>query len=145
MSGTPQGIDPPGSNISGTPSLVLSNWIHSIVQNNPSGPNHIDGMFSQGGEYLTVQGNYIDAPSRADVTACLFFQDRTATGTRSSSATTCRAAATPSTTRPAAAIVVTGNTFAGNGFYADALNVSPGSIGTWTGNMHPNGSVVPSP
>ena len=145
ISGTPQGLDPPGSNISGTPSLVLNNWIHGLVQNNPSGPNHMDGIFSQGGEYLLIQGNYVDAPSRADVTACLFFQDSvTDTGIQVINNYLAGGGNT-FYNETAAGIVVTGNTFAGNGFYADALNKSPGTIGQWSNNVHPDGSTVPSP
>jgi len=145
-SGTPQGIDPPGSNMPGTPSLVLHNWIHGMVQNNTVTPNHMDGIFSQGGSDLLIQGNYVDAPVAGAVTAAIFFQDRTTTDSDvsvignylSGGAFTFR-------NETVTGIVVTGNTFSGQSQFGDAANIAPGTIGTWSGNVHPDGSAVLSP
>jgi len=152
ISGTPQGLDPPGSNIPGTPSLVLRNWIHALVQNNPAGPNHMDGIFSQGGSYLLIRGNYVDAPAETspgagDVTAAVFFQD---TGTDTGVTVDGNYLSGGSYTlrnESIAGLVATGNTFSGIFKFGDAFNQtsSGGSIGTWAGNRHPDGSAVPSP
>jgi hypothetical protein len=64
--GLPQGLDP------GAGSVVKDNEIYTPESICNHGTYHCDGLFSQGGNNITYQGNYIDvAPSS---TAAIFYQ-----------------------------------------------------------------------
>ena len=147
LSGAPQGLDPPGSGIPGTPSLVLNNWIHGLVQNNPGNPNHMDGIFSQGGSYLTIQGNYIDAPNSGQVTAAVFFQDAATDSNIIVTQNYLSGGAFTFRNETGAGMVVTNNTFSGLNQFGDAFNLgaSGATIAQWTGNLRANGVTVPNP
>src|SRR6185437_12150679 len=74
LSGMPQGIDPTAN------SIIQDNWIHGLVQTGTStAPTHLDGIFSQGGGNIKIDGNYVDVPVRSDTTAAIFIQDRGST------------------------------------------------------------------
>lgn len=153
FSGGPQGLDPPGSGNAAQPSLVLNNWVHGLIQNKPSGPNHMDGIFSEGGSYLLIQGNYVDAPREStpgasDVTASIFFHDTTQSDPNVTVDSNYLSGGSYTFhNETAAGIVVTNNTFAGVYLFGDATNnaAGGGSIGVWSNNRHLDGSLVPSP
>jgi len=144
ISGLPQGIDPPGN------SVIKDNWIHGLVQNSTSAssPTHLDGIFSQGGNNLTITGNYVDAPMRnpSDITAAVFFQDIPNTPMTGLVVQSNYLHGGSYTLRNESAVglVVKNNVF-GGGTYGAAVNLAPATIGGWSGNTHSDGSPVPSP
>ncbi len=142
ISGMPQGLDP------GADSIIEDNWIHDLFQNNPaSNPAHLDGVFSQGGGNIVIQRNYIDVPARSDTTAAVFIQNRGGTdgGIKiygnylSGGAYTLR-------NQTGVAVDVVNNTF-GSSLYGDVgdLDGYPGTYGTWSGNIHADGTAVNRP
>jgi hypothetical protein len=141
ISGTPQGIDP------GEGSLIEDNWIHDLFQNNPaSNPTHLDGVFSQGGGNITIQRNYIDVPTVA-TTAALFIQDSGGTDVGIKIyANYLNGGAYILRNQTGIAVDVVNNTF-GTGVYGDVGDITgyPGTYGTWSGNAHVDGTVVPVP
>lgn len=154
LSGTPQGLDPSGSDLGATnPSLVLDNWIHNLIQNNPGGPNHLDGLFSQGGSNLIVTGNYINifaesTPGASDVTAAIFFHDATQTDTDVTvQGNFLNGGGNTFYNETVVGIVVTDNVFGGLCLFGDALNQAGpgGTIGKWARNRHLDGTTVASP
>jgi hypothetical protein len=139
ISGMPQGDDPSGG------SEIRNNWIHDLVQNNPgSSPTHLDGIFSQGGSNGLIQGNYVDAPVRTDVTAGVFFQDRTQTDTgwKVWGNYIVGGAYYNLRNETSIGLDVQNNSFGNNNL---SWNQAPGTIGVWAGNVRPDGSPAPSP
>jgi len=144
-SGLPQGLAWPGG------SVIDSCWVHDLMQPRPGNPLHMDGIFSQGGNNCILRNSYIDAPTRvgtSDVTAAVFIQVIPAgsgdTGHQilnnylSGGSYTVR-------NETGVGLVCTGNTF-GTATFGDAFNQAPGTIGTWTGNVHASdGSPVLAP
>lgn len=142
ISGMPQGLDP------GANSVIKNNWIHDLNQNTPgSNPSHIDGIFSQGGSNILIEGNYIDVPVRGDTTAAMFIQNRgdTDTGIRiwgnymNGGAYTLR-------NQTGIGVDVQNNTF-GTGLYGliGDLTGYPGTYGTWNGNVDATGKAIVKP
>ena len=141
ISGMPQGIDP------GEGSLIEDNWIHDLFQNSPgSDPSHIDGIFSQGGGNMVIQRNYVDVPTVA-TTAALFIQDRGGSDAGIKVyANYLNGGSYVLRNQTGIAVDVVNNTF-GAGVYGDVGDTSgnPGTYGTWTGNVHADGTPVPAP
>lgn len=142
LSGLPQGLDPGGN------SVVRNNWIHDLVQNStdPNNPTHLDGVFSQGGNNITITGNYIDIPRTGAVNAAVFLQQipsKPMTGIVISG-NFLRGGAYTFRNESGQGVVVTNNVF-GGAIYGDAINTDIGTIATWSGNVRADGSTVPKP
>lgn len=142
VSGMPQGLGATSG------SVIRNNYIHGLVQNStdPAKPTHLDGIFSQGGSNILIQGNYVDTPKRnpSDVTAAMFFQN--VDGTNSQiviDSNFLRGGSFSIVNETVIGIVVTNNTF-GGAVFGDISVKPPGSIGKWEANTRPDGSVVPS-
>jgi hypothetical protein len=142
LSGTPQGLNP------GVGSQIINCYIHGLFENDPGAdPTHLDGIFNQGAENVLIQGCYIDAgpiTNPSVVTACLFFQGSPNFSGCVVTGNYLLGGSYTFYNENALGVVVTGNTFAGATF-GDTNLVAPGTVGTWTGNVHPDGSVVPAP
>lgn len=139
ISGMPQGLNPTSN------SKIIGNYIHDLFQNGcGSGPCHIDGIFSQGGDNILIQNNYVSAPVRTDVTAGVFFQNlgATNTGVKVYANYILGGAYYNLRNETSVGLDVRNNTF---GNSSPNWNQSPGTIGTWTGNIRTDGSSVSSP
>ncbi len=120
LDGMPQGIDPPGN------SLIDSNVIYAVDAPCATGPSHVDGVFSHGGDNITISHNYISVPVASTVTASVFWQNLSGTDTGGDvhdnylhgGAYTLR-------NETMIGLSVQGNTFAG-GLYGDATTGRPG-------------------
>jgi hypothetical protein len=132
LSGMPQGIDPTDG------SVIRDNWIHDLVQTgSASDPEHLDGIFSQGGDNITIEGNYVDVPVRSDATAAIYIQHRGATDTGISIVGNyLNGGAYNLRNQTGIAVDVRNNTFAGSvwGTVGD-LTGYPGTYGNWSGNI----------
>ena len=154
ISGTPQGIKPAAN------SIEDSNFIHNLLQDyatagctaqsssvNPC-DTHMDGVFSEGGNNLIVQRNYIDAPLRFDTTAALFFQSSTPMTNVSVYANFLNGGSFTFANQDGVGVNVQNNTF-GSGVYGDAYGPNPNypgtSYSTWLGNVFTDGSAVANP
>lgn len=144
LSGLPQGLPCPGG------SVIDSCWIHDLVQPNPgSSPLHMDGIFSQGGDNWIIKNCYVDTPIRnpSDVTAAVFVQViPSGSGNVGGQiiGNFLRGGSYTLRNETMVGLVVQNNVFGGFTF-GDAWNQAPGTIGTWTGNVHTDNSAVPSP
>jgi len=142
LSGMSQGIDPTAN------SVIQDNWIHGLVQNGTaSSPTHLDGIFSQGGGNIKIEGNYVDVPVRSDTTAAIFIQDRGSTDTGISIiGNYLNGGAFNLRNQTGINVAVENNTFANSvwGAVGD-LSGYPGTYGTWTGNVTLNQAAVVKP
>lgn len=142
ISGMSQGLDP------GANSVVKDNWIHDLYQNGTaSSPTHLDGIYSQGGGNILIQGNYVDVPVRGDTTAAIFIQDRGSTDTGISIQNNyLNGGAYVLRNQTGLNVDVENNTF-GTGVYGLIGDLSgyPGTYGIWTGNVDLNGNTVSKP
>lgn len=142
LSGMPQGIDPTAN------SIIQDNWIHGLVQTGTaSAPTHLDGIFTQGGGNIKIDGNYVDAPVRSDTTAAIFIQDRGSTDTGISITNNyLNGGAFTLRNQTGINVDVENNTFAGSvwGSVGD-LSGYPGTYGTWTGNVDLNHAAIAKP
>lgn len=142
LSGMSQGLDP------GANSIVKDNWIHNLFQNGTSSsPTHLDGVYSQGGGNILIQGNYIDVPVRSDTTAAIFIQDRGSTDTGISILNNyLNGGAYNLRNQTGINVDVENNTFGNSvwGFVGD-LSGYPGTYGTWAGNVDSNGNAINKP
>jgi hypothetical protein len=139
IQGFPQGLDPTQQ------SVIKDNEIY--VQNASCGgsPCHLDGLFSQGGNGITYEGNYIVAPSSA--TSAIFFQSSPGSSGNSVIGNFIKGGSYTFFNESSSGIQVENNTF-GGGTFGDATDCgggSCGSISVWKGNIHINGSPVRSP
>jgi hypothetical protein len=132
LSGMAQGIDPTDG------SVIRDNWIHDLVQTGPaSDPVHLDGIFSQGGGDITIEGNYVDVPVRSDATAAIYIQHRGGTDTGISIVGNyLNGGAYNLRNQTGIGVDVRNNTFAGSvwGTVGD-LTGYPGTYGNWSGNI----------
>lgn len=142
LSGMPQGIDPTAN------SIIQDNWIHGLVQTGTaSAPTHLDGIFSQGGGNIKIDGNYVDVPVRSDTTAAIFIQDRGSTDTGISITDNyLNGGAFTLRNQTGINVDVENNTFANSvwGAVGD-LSGYPGTYGTWTGNVDLNRVAIAKP
>lgn len=142
LSGMPQGIDPTAG------SIVRDNWIHDLSQTGTaSNPAHLDGIFSQGGSNITIEGNYVDVPVRSDATAAIYIQDRGSTDTGISIiGNYLNGGAYILRNQTGIDVDVENNTFAHSvwGTVGD-LTGYPGTYGTWTGNITLDGRTLTAP
>jgi hypothetical protein len=139
IQGLPQGLDPTQN------SVIKDNEIY--VQNASCGgsPCHLDGLFSQGGNGITYEGNYIVAPPSA--TSAIFFQSSPGSSGNSVIGNFIKGGSYTFFNESSVGIQVENNTF-GGGTFGDATDCggdSCGSVGVWRGNIHVNGSPVRSP
>jgi len=138
IQGFPQGLDPTQQ------SVIKDNEIY--VQNASCGgsPCHLDGLFSQGGNGITYEGNYIVVPSGA--TSAIFFQSDPSSG-NTVIGNFLKGGSYTFFNESSLGVQVENNTF-GGGTFGDATDCggdSCGSVGVWKGNIHVNGSPVRSP
>ena len=142
LSGMPQGIDPTAG------SVIRDNWIHDLVQTGTeSSPTHLDGIFTQGGGDITIEGNYVDVPVRSDTTAAIYIQNRAATDAGISIVGNyLSGGAYNLRNQTGIGVEVRNNTFAGSvwGPVGD-LTGHPGTYGTWTGNVRLSGAALTAP
>jgi hypothetical protein len=142
LSGMPQGIDPTAN------SIIQDNWIHGLVQTgSSSSPTHLDGIFSQGGGNIKIDGNYVDVPVRSDTTAAIFIQDQGATDTGISITNNyLNGGAFTLRNQTGINVDVENNTFANSvwGPVGD-LNGYQGTYGTWAGNVALDGTKLTTP
>jgi len=142
LSGMPQGIDPTAN------SIIQDNWIHDLNQTGTSSnPTHLDGIFSQGGGNIKIDGNYVDAPVRSDTTAAIFIQDRGETDTGISITNNyLNGGAFNLRNQTGIKVDVENNTFA-NSVWGPVGDLSgyDGTYGTWTGNVQLNGAALTTP
>jgi hypothetical protein len=142
LSGMPQGIDPTAN------SIIQDNWIHGLVQTGTaSAPTHLDGIFSQGGGNIKIDGNYVDVPVRSDTTAAIFIQDRGSTDTGISITNNyLNGGAFTLRNQTGINVDVENNTFA-NSVWGSVGDLSgyPGTYGTWVGNVELNGAALAKP
>lgn len=142
LSGFPQGL--PG----GVGSSAINNWIHGLFQARPgSNPVHLDGAFNQAGNGWLVQGNYIDAPVRTDVTAALFDQDSPMDTGVVVKNNYLNGGAYNLVNDSASGMDVENNTFGSNvyGFAAAPGGTVQGTYSVWSGNVDTSGHTVPEP
>jgi Domain of unknown function (DUF4082) len=132
LSGMPQGIDPTAG------SVIQDNWIHGLVQSGTAdAPVHLDGIFSQGGSDITIEGNYVDAPVRSDTTAAIYIQHRGGTDAGISIVGNyLNGGAYNLRNQTGIDVDVRNNTF-GNSVWGAVGDLTgyPGTYGTWTGNI----------
>ena len=142
LSGMPQGIDPTAN------SIIQDNWIHGLVQTGTaSAPTHLDGIFSQGGGNIKIDGNYVDVPVRSDTTAAIFIQDRGSTDTGISITNNyLNGGAFTLRNQTGVNVDVENNTFANSvwGSVGDLTGYT-GTYGTWVGNVLLGGAALPKP
>lgn len=141
LSGFPQGL--PG----GVGSSAIDNYIHGLVQNDPSSPRHIDGVYNQSGSGWLVEGNYIDAPVRTDVTAALFDQDSPMDTGVVVKDNYLAGGAYNLVNDSASGMDVEDNTFGPSvyGHVAPPGGTVQGTYSVWSGNVDTSGNVVPKP
>lgn len=142
ISGMPQGVDPTGG------SLIEDNYIHGLVQNGTaSTPTHLDGIYSQGGSNILIQGNYVDVPVRSDTTAALFIQDRGSTDTGISIKNNyLNGGAYVLRNQTGVSVTVENNVFGQSLYgYVGDLTGYPGTYGLWSGNLNISSTPVPKP
>lgn len=141
LSGAPQGAGP----VAGANSQIIGCYIHDLVQNTPPLGSHIDGIFNEGAANTLVQACFIDATADGvSATAALFFQSSGGFGGCNVLGNYLCGGSFTFYNQDATGINVINNTF-GGGVFGDTSNTAPGTIGTWEGNTHPDGSPVPSP
>ncbi len=142
LSGMGQGIDPTAN------SIIQDNWIHNLAQNGTaSTPTHLDGIFSQGGGNIKIDGNYVDAPVRSDTTAAIFIQDRGSSDTGISITNNyLNGGAFTLRDQTGIGVDVENNTFDNSvwGPVGDLTGYT-GTYGTWRGNHFLNGSAIAKP
>ena len=139
IQGFPQGLDP------GRNSIIKDTEIYTQNAQCSGEICHSDGLFSQGGDNITYQGNYISVQFGipAYATAAVFYQSSPgSTGNRlignylSGGAYTLR-------NETSNGLDVIDNTFAG-GVYGDYYLAPGASWGEWSGNVQLDGSPVTS-
>ena len=142
LSGMPQGIDPTAN------SIIQDNWIHDLLQTGTAdNPTHLDGIFSQGGGNIKIEGNYVDVPVRSDTTAAIFIQDQGATDTGISITDNyLNGGAFTLRNQTGINVDVENNTFA-NSVWGPVGDLSgyQGTYGTWAGNVALGGAALTSP
>jgi hypothetical protein len=141
IQGFPQGLDPTQQ------SVISDNEIY--VQSASCGGSdcHLDGLFSQGGNGIIYEGNYIVVPSDSTATSAIFFQSTPSSSGNKVIGNFIKGGAYTFFNESSFGVQVENNTFGGAAF-GDATNCgggSCGSIGVWTGNIHVNGSPVRAP
>jgi len=138
----PQGLNPDaGSVIMNNEIYARSSvcWLNSAA--NTTSSCHNDGLFSSGGNNIVYQGNYISVPDGS--TAAIFYQsDPNSTGNKVIG-NFLKGGSFTLYNEDSNGLDVENNTFGGY-TYNDAALCS-GSWGNWTGNVHPDGSVVAAP
>lgn len=142
LSGLPQGLPAPAG------STLINNWVHDLVQNSTtSTPTHLDGIFSQGGSNILIQGNYVDAPARSDTTAAMFIQGDAADTNIAIKNNFFNGGAYNLVNDTAQNVDVENNTFGSSiyGFVAASGGTVQGTYGTWSGNISSTGSTISKP
>ncbi|MEO6880977.1 MAG: hypothetical protein ABI181_08510 [Mycobacteriaceae bacterium] len=145
ISGMPQGIDP-----SGDGSVIDSCHIHDLLASGDieSGTNmHVDGIFSQGGDHITITNNYIDIPVKLNrwATASVFFQSTGPTKGHKVIGNYLGGGAYSYRNETARDVEVRDNTFSGTASFGDALVTAPATTAAWSGNRRIDGTQVPRP
>ena len=138
----PQGLDPAGGSIIRDNEIYardLNCWLDHAAGTTAS--CHGDGLFSQDGNDITYQGNYISVP--ADSTAAIFYQSSPNSTGNKVIGNFLKGGSYSLYNEDSGGLDVEDNTFGGY-LYGDAALCS-GSWGTWTGNVHPDGTPVDAP
>ena len=144
LQGFPQGLNPTQG------SLIKDNeiYVQQATCSDSSGSSgcHLDGLFSEGGNDITYEGNYIVvAPGTA--TAAIFYQSDPGSTGNKVIGNFLKGGAYTFYNETSMGVVVEDNTFAGSE-YGDATDSGGGNQGTvsvWSGNVHVNGSRVRAP
>lgn len=142
LSGAPQGLDPGGG------STILSNWIHHIVSTDFLDVQHTDGIFCEGGSNILIQYNYIDMTADITASTAAIFIQNVGGGTCSNitvDSNFLNGGGYTWENQSCVGSVTTNNVFGGVNSFGDATLVAPGTVGTWSNNVHPDGTVVPHP
>lgn len=135
----PQGLNPPGESVIKYSEIYISDvwcprdneWCHS------------DGLFSQGGDNLLYEGNYIVAQiDPIEATAAIFFQSFPRSSGHRIIGNFIKGGAYTFYNQNADNLVVEGNTFGGHKF-GDVSNT--GTITSWLNNKRLDGTPVPHP
>lgn len=138
ISGSPQGLGP----ISGAGSQITY-CVIAVAQNNQVTPSHMDCIFNEGAADTLVEGCWLDADGQ-QATAALFWQAGSTIPGCVVTGNYLKGGAITLHNEDATGLVVTDNVFT-QGFFGDAANTAPGTIGTWAANVHTDGTPVPSP
>jgi hypothetical protein len=134
IQGFSQGLDPgPGSVIEASEIYVQNNVCHTGTT------CHGDGLFSQGGNDIRYQGNYIVVP--ADATAAVFFQSSPRSTGNSVTGNYLKGGSYTLYNESSSGLTVEDNVFAGS-TYGDCDRYPAASWGTWRGNTKPDGAPV---
>jgi hypothetical protein len=138
----PQGIDPNAGSVIKDNEIYTSDltcWLNASA--GTTSACHDDGMFSQGGNDITYEGNYISVP--ADSTAAIFYQSSPNSTGNQVIGNYLKGGSYTLYNEDSDGLMVENNTFAGAN-YGDVALCS-GSWGTWTGNVQLDGTVVAAP
>lgn len=138
----PQGLDPNGGSVIKDDEIYTSDltcWLSHAAGTTTQ--CHGDGLFSQGGNNITYEGNYISVP--ADATSAIFYQSSPNSTGNVVIGNYLRGGSYTLYNEDSDGLVVENNTFGGN-TYGDVALCS-GSWGTWKGNVHPDGTTVAAP
>jgi hypothetical protein len=140
----PQGIDPDYDN-----SVIDSCWIHNLIHTGSQAngtDTHVDGIFSQGGNNLTISHNYIDVADQGNwATASIFFQDLGGTTTGYKVTDNYMIGGSITYYHETALSVDVVDNVIGPGVYGNVSVTAPGTTGLWSGNTQPNGTAIPRP
>lgn len=137
--GFPQGIGPPGE------SVIKHNEIYTSDVWCPRDNEwcHSDGLFSQGGNNLVYEGNYVVSQiAPVEATAAIFFQSSVRSSGHRIIGNYIKGGAYTFYNQTADNITVENNTFGGYKF-GDVSNT--GTITSWVNNKRENGSLIPHP
>lgn len=137
VQGFSQGFDPGGG------SVISSSEIY-VQDNTCSGGVicHGDGLFSQGGDNITYEYNYIVSPS--DATSAIFYQSSPNSNGNSVIGNYLKGGSYALYNENSNSLTVENNTF-GGATYGDCDLYAGASWGTWSGNVTSSGAaVVPS-
>lgn len=134
IQGFSQGFDP------GSDSVIKDNEIY--VKDNVCHDGticHGDGLFSQGGNNIVYEDNYIVVPG--DATAAIFYQSSPLSSGNSVIGNYLKGGAYSLYNQTSVGLMVEDNVFAG-ATYGDCDLYSTASWGTWSGNTNPGGTPV---
>jgi hypothetical protein len=134
IAGFPQGFDAPSG------SSIEYNEIYTQAAMCGSVQCHEDGLFSQGGNNITYDYNYIVTPTTY-TTAAIFYQSKPNSAGDNVIGNYLRGGAYTLYNENSDSTVVQNNTF-GGAEYGDCYLSSGASWGTWSGNVKANGTAV---
>jgi hypothetical protein len=138
----PQGLDPSGNSVIENNEIYTSDlqcWLDA--SQGTKAECHGDGLFSQGGNTITSQGNYIVTPP--DATSAIFYQSSPHSTGNKVIGNFLQGGSFTLYNEDSDGLVVENNTF-GTHTYG-AVTLCSGSWGTFSGNVTTSGAAVPAP